>query len=72
MLGEATLDALGTFLGEAIRLLIPFAAQQIGRLTCAGPAAPAAAGWKPRIERRPHRGACRAAGRQAADGTRPS
>jgi hypothetical protein len=29
MLGEATLDALGTFLGEAIRLLILFAAQQI-------------------------------------------
>ena len=29
MLGEATLDALGTFLGEAIRLLILFAAQQL-------------------------------------------
>jgi hypothetical protein len=28
MLGEATLDALGTFLGEAIRFLILFAAQQ--------------------------------------------
>jgi hypothetical protein len=28
MLGEATLDALGTFLGEAIRLLILFVAQQ--------------------------------------------
>jgi hypothetical protein len=28
MLGEATLDTLGTFLGEAIRLLILFAAQQ--------------------------------------------
>jgi len=28
MLGEATPDALGTFLGEAIRLLILFAAQQ--------------------------------------------
>ncbi len=28
MLGEATLDALGTFLGEAIRLFILFAAQQ--------------------------------------------
>src|SRR5271166_5991911 len=27
MLGEATLDALGTFLGEAIRLFILFAAQ---------------------------------------------
>ena len=27
MLGEATLDVLGTFLGEAIRLLILFAAQ---------------------------------------------
>ena len=31
MLGEATLDALGTFLGEAIRLLILFAAQQVSR-----------------------------------------
>ena len=29
MLGEATLDALGTFLGEAIRVLILFVAQQI-------------------------------------------
>ena len=28
MLGEATLDALGTFLGEAIRIPILFAAQQ--------------------------------------------
>jgi hypothetical protein len=30
MLGEATLDALGTFLGEAIRLLIQIAALQLG------------------------------------------
>jgi hypothetical protein len=29
MLGEATLDVSGTFLGEAIRLLILFAAQQV-------------------------------------------
>ena len=29
MLGGATLDALGTFLGEAIRLLMLFAAQHI-------------------------------------------
>jgi hypothetical protein len=29
MLGEATLDVLGTFLGEAIRSLILFAAQQL-------------------------------------------
>jgi hypothetical protein len=29
MLGEATPDALGTFLGEAIRLLILFAAQHL-------------------------------------------
>ena len=28
MVGEATLDALGTFLGEAIRVLIRFDAQQ--------------------------------------------
>ena len=31
MLGEATLDALGTFLGEAIRLFILFAAQHPSR-----------------------------------------
>ena len=30
MLGEATLDALGTFLGEAIRVLIRFDAQHAG------------------------------------------
>ena len=30
MLGEATLDVSGTFLGEAIRFLILFAAQQDG------------------------------------------
>ena len=29
MLGEATLDVSGTFLGEAIRFLILFAAQQV-------------------------------------------
>jgi hypothetical protein len=28
MLGEATLDALGTFLGEAIRVFILFVAQE--------------------------------------------
>jgi hypothetical protein len=32
MLGEATLDGLGTFFGEAIRLLILFAAQQNRRI----------------------------------------
>ena len=32
MLGEATLDALGTFLGEAIRFLILFDAQQFDAL----------------------------------------
>ena len=37
MLGEATLDALGTFLGEAIRLLILFVAQhRDARQTIAG------------------------------------
>ncbi len=29
MLGEATLDVLGTFLGEAIRFLIPSVAQHL-------------------------------------------
>jgi hypothetical protein len=35
MLGEATLDALGTFLGEAIRVLILFVAQHSGELVAA-------------------------------------
>jgi len=37
MLGEATLDALGTFLGEAIRLLAQIVALQIALFSLAKP-----------------------------------
>jgi hypothetical protein len=37
MLGEATLDALGTFLGEAIRLLGQIVAPQIALFSFAHP-----------------------------------
>ena len=40
MLGEATLDVSGTFLGEAIRLLILFAAQHFRSASCERDAMP--------------------------------